>query len=151
MSQMQAPHGSVAACADALRPFLCTQTEGGLDAAWVYVAGELDLASVPQLVQTLREAQMQARLVVLDLRELALIDGAGVQAVADASIRARKAGRRLIVLRGSVDIDRLFTLSGHAGVVEIGDLDSAEPALRPGQRLLVSSSLLTTGERRSAR
>ena len=147
MSQTQAPQGSVAACADALRPFVCTRTEGGLDAAWVHVAGELDMATAPQLAQTLREAQMQARLVVLDLRELAFMDGSGVQAVADASIRARKAGRRLILLRGRVDVDRLFTLSGYAGDVEIGDLDPAEPPFSPRQRLLVSSSLLRTGER----
>jgi anti-anti-sigma regulatory factor len=48
----------------------------------------LDLAAVPQLVRTLRQAQLKARLVVLDLRELQLMDSSGVHVIVNASIRA---------------------------------------------------------------
>ncbi len=105
------------------RVFECSWTDGGLDAAWVHVAGELDLATAPQLVRTLREPQLQARLVVLDLRELAFIDSCGVRAIADASTEARRGGRRLVLLRGPANVDRLFTLAGHSEDVEIGDVD----------------------------
>ena len=145
MSKTQAPHGSVAACADALRPFVCTRTEGGRDAAWVHLAGELDIATTPRLALTLHEALMQARLVVLDLRELAFMDASGLRAIVHASVRARQAGRRLILIRGPLNIDCLFSLTGYADQVEIGDLDPAEPPFSPRQRLLVPESLLAQG------
>jgi anti-sigma B factor antagonist len=104
----------------------------GLDAAWVHVAGELDVATTPRLERTLEQAQLQARLVVLDLRALAFVDSTGVHAIADASIRARQVARRLVVLRGPPNVDRIFTLSGSIDV-EIHDLDPVEP---PAQVLL---------------
>jgi hypothetical protein len=60
---------------------------------------------------------------------------------------ARQRGRRLVLLRGSPDVDRLFTLAGRSDAVEIGDLDlpPAEPPVHLLQRSLVSSSLLRTG------
>jgi anti-sigma B factor antagonist len=128
-------------------PFECSCSERGLDAAWVHVTGALDIATTPQLAQSLREAQLQARLVVLDLRELAFMDSAGVHAIVEASCRARKAGRRLLLLRGPASVDRLFPLTGTADEVEIGDLGPVESAFRPLQRALVSSSLLKTGDR----
>ncbi len=68
---------SVAENANALSPTLvCSWTGGGLDAAWVDVAGELDIATVPQLDRMLRESQVEARLVVLDLRELEFMTAA---------------------------------------------------------------------------
>jgi anti-anti-sigma factor len=72
---------------------------GGPDAAWVRVAGRLDLAAVPQLVRTLRQTQLKARMVVLDLRELQLMDSSGVHVIVNASIRARRLGGRLVLLR----------------------------------------------------
>jgi anti-anti-sigma factor len=74
-------------------------TGGGVEAAWVRVAGRLDLAAVPQLVRVLRQAQLKARLVVLDLRELVLMDRTGVHVIVNASIRARRLGGRLVLLR----------------------------------------------------
>jgi len=48
-----------------------------------------------------------AGLVVLDLRELERIDFFGVHAVANASARAREAGRRLVLVRSAEHIDRI--------------------------------------------
>ena len=92
---------SIAGRADFLPPsFACSWTDGGPDAAWVHVAGELDIATTPQLERTLREAQLQARLVVLDLRELAFIDSSGVHAIVNAGIRARQPAAGCSRLRG---------------------------------------------------
>ena len=91
------------------------------------VVGELDIATTPQLERTLREAQLEARLVVLDLRELLFIDSSGVHAIVNAGIRARQAARRLLVLRGPPNVDRVFTLAGRRDDVEIHDLDPVEP------------------------
>jgi anti-sigma B factor antagonist len=120
--------------ADALPPaFVCSWTIGGLDAAWLHLAGELDIATTPELQRTLHEPELQARLVALDLRELAFMDSSGVHAIVNASIRARQVGRRLVVLRGPPSVDRMFTLTGSSGDVEIVDVDPVEP---PFQALL---------------
>lgn len=103
--------------------FACSWTTGGLDAGWVQVTGELDIATTPQLDRTLLEPQLQTHLVVLDLRKLAFMDTCGVHAIVEASIRARNAGHRLVVVHASPDINRLFTLTGSSDDVEIGDLD----------------------------
>jgi anti-sigma B factor antagonist len=128
-------------------PFECTRTEGALEATWVHVAGALDVATTPRLARTLRESQSDARLVVLDLRELAFMDSAGVHAIVDASNRARQVGCRLLLLRGPEKVDRLFALTGNADQVEVGDLAPVESSFGPLQRALVSSSLLKTGGR----
>jgi anti-sigma B factor antagonist len=103
--------------------FSCSWIAGGLDATWVYAAGELDLATAPQLTRMLEEARSQARLVVLDLRELSLLGSSGVHAIVDASVRARQAGGRLVVLRGAPHVDRILTLSACSEHIEVGGLD----------------------------
>ncbi len=103
-------------------PFECSSTSGGLYAAWVRVAGELDIATTPQLERTLRGPEAQAQLVVLDLTEVASIDSSGVHAIVDASVRARRDGRRLIFLRGSSSVDRMLALTEVADEVQLGEL-----------------------------
>jgi anti-anti-sigma factor len=76
-----------------------SSTDRAADAAWVQLVGRLDLAAVPQLVRTLRQTQLKARLVVLDLRELRLMDPSCVHVIVNAGIRARRLGGRLVLLR----------------------------------------------------
>jgi anti-anti-sigma factor len=121
---------SIACRAAALRPFVCSSTGGGLDAAWVHVAGALDMATSPELERTLGESS--ALLVVLDMRDLGFMDCSGVHTIIDASVRAREDGRRLILLRGTPNVDRVFALTGTSDVVEIGDI---EPLLEPPGQL----------------
>jgi anti-sigma B factor antagonist len=132
--------GSTAPRADAPPPtFACSWADSGLDAAWVHVAGELDLATAPHLEQTLGQPQLQARLVVLDLRELAFIDSAGVHAMVNATTRARLQGRRLVLLRGPPNVDRVFTLAGSLDDVEIGDVRLLDAPVEPrGEAVLAS-------------
>jgi len=111
-------------------PFVCSWTDDGRDAAWVHVAGELDVSTAPELERTLRIPELRAQAVVLDLRELAFIDSSGVHAIVDASVCARKAGRRLVLLRGPPNVDRMFMLTGSSGELTIGDLDSCEPPVQ---------------------
>jgi anti-sigma B factor antagonist len=141
------PHtNQIFARAEAQPPaFACTATHGGLDAAWVHVAGELDIATAPELSRTLHESQQLAHLTVLDLRELAFMDCAGVHAIIDASLRARRDGRRLVLVRGRPDVYRMFTLTGSTDDVDIGDPDPVQPPPHAAQRSLVSQSLLRTG------
>jgi anti-anti-sigma factor len=121
-------------------PFTCSCTNGGLDAAWVHVGGELDIATTPQLERTLDESR--TRLVVLDLRQLAFIDSCRIHAIINAGTRARQAGRRLVLVRVPSSVDRLFTLIGISDQVEIGDVDPVAPPVHAFQRSLVARSLL---------
>jgi anti-sigma B factor antagonist len=142
------PHTDrILARADARPPpaFACTETHGGLDAAWVNVVGELDIATAPVLALTLHESQQLAHLTVLDLRELAFIDSAGVHTIVNASLRARKNGRRLVLVRGRPEIYRMFTLTGSTAQVDIADPDPVQPPVPALQRSLISQSLLKTG------
>jgi anti-sigma B factor antagonist len=130
---------SIACRAATLRPFVCSSTGGGLDAAWVHVAGALDITASPQLERALDEAS--ARLVVLDLRDLASIDGAGVHTILEAIAVARRDGRRLILLRGTPNVDRLFALTASDAEVEVADLDLLDPPEQP-LRLFADEALV---------
>lgn len=109
--------------------FSCTLSDGGADAAWVRVVGELDIATAPRLEQTLRGAEIWPR-VVLDLRQLAFMDSSGLDVIVQASIRARRAGRRLVLGPGPLQVDRVLTLTGAADVLEIVDLEPVEPPVQ---------------------
>jgi anti-anti-sigma factor len=131
---MPRPHvsgDSIAGRANALAPpFDCSWTDGGLNAAWVHLAGELDMDTTPELERTLREPLSQARLVVLDMRDLAFMDSSGVHAIVNAGARVRRLGHRLVILRGPPDVDRLFALTGNTRHVEDGDLAPVDPSVR---------------------
>jgi anti-anti-sigma factor len=111
-------------------PFVCSWTDGGPEACRVHVAGRLDGAAVWQLGRALGYPELRARLVVLDLRELSFIDRSGVHAVVSASKRGRRGGHRLVLLRGSPLVDRMFTLTGNSDQLEIGDLDPGVPSVQ---------------------
>jgi anti-sigma B factor antagonist len=135
MSQALGSEASPAAREKAAPGFVCTSRNAGVGAAWVRVAGELDLATAPRLEQTLRQAQGRVGLVVLDLRELAFTDCFGVHVIVEAAVRARRDYRQLIVVRAPASVDRVFTLTRASDVVEIVDLDSPEPAIQGLLRL----------------
>jgi anti-anti-sigma factor len=121
------PASTVRSTAAAFARFDCTLRDGGRDAAWVRVTGELDLATAAILAQALSQAEARAQRVVLDLRELTFMDSAGVHAILDATLRATAAGRRLVLVRGPSHVDRVFDLTRASDTLEIVDLDPIEP------------------------
>jgi anti-sigma B factor antagonist len=123
--------------ADALPPaFQCSWTDGAPDAAWVRLAGDLDIAAAPRLERLLREPPLQARVIVLDLRDLAFIDSSGVHAIVDAGVRSRRAGRRMLLLRGRPGVDRVFTLTESTDDVRNGDIHAVEPSVQALRQLI---------------
>ncbi|MHB8659360.1 MAG: STAS domain-containing protein [Solirubrobacteraceae bacterium] len=132
MPQTSVVSGSTASSAAAGFPrFDCTLRDGGLDAAWVRVTGELDLATAPILAQALSQAEERAQRVVLDLRELTFMDCSGVRVILDASHRATAAGPGLVLVRGPSHVDRVLDLTRASDSLEIVDLD---PVKSPVQR-----------------
>ncbi len=57
-------------------------------------------------------------LIVLDLTDLTFMDVLGLHAIIDATARAQRLGRRLVLLCGSPAVQRVFALTGTAGSVE---------------------------------
>jgi anti-sigma B factor antagonist len=124
-------HDSIAGRAHAVAPpFDCSWTDGGLNAAWVHLAGELDVETTPELERTLRDPDSQARLVVLDMRDLAFMDSSGVHAIVNAGARVRRLGHRLVILRGPPNVDRLFALTGNTHHIEDGDVPPVDPSVK---------------------
>jgi anti-sigma B factor antagonist len=107
--------------------FVCTLQAGDVGPAWVHVAGDLDISSASRLERALRHTDTPPRLVVLDLRELTFLDCSGVEVIVNAAIRARRARRRLVVLRGPAEVDRVLALAGATDALEIVDLDAVGP------------------------
>jgi anti-sigma B factor antagonist len=111
--------------------FQCTVTPGGTSAARVEVAGELDLLTAPQLASALREAQLNASLVVLDAREVTFIDSAGVHVILDASRDSDWGGARLVVATSAV-VDRFLGLAGVTEQVSTFDISQSVPGRAEG-------------------
>ena len=126
----QAPRSPASHDAAVPPGFGCTLRDGGRDVAWVRVTGELDIATAPILEQTLRRAEQRARRIVLDLRELEFMDSSGVHVIVDGALRATAAGRRLVLVRGSAQVDRVFDLTTASDDLEIVDLNPVQPPVK---------------------
>jgi anti-sigma B factor antagonist len=92
-------------------PFSCRRFADGT-AVRVAVTGELDIATVPRLDRALRRAQAAADSIVLDLRGLDFVDSSGAHLLLAADRRIRQAGGRLIIVRGSEEVEWFFALIG---------------------------------------
>jgi anti-sigma B factor antagonist len=101
-------------------------------ASHVAVTGELDIAAVPQLDRALRRAAADCALVVLDLRELEFIDSSGAHLLLAADRRIRRAGGRLVVVRGGADVEWFFALIGLDRELELVDWPSVAATAREG-------------------
>jgi anti-anti-sigma factor len=126
---LDVPDSSLSRTASLPPPSFGWWIDGDRDAAWVRVAGELNLATVAQLKRILRESISRAQLLVLDLRELWFLATPAAQAIVNASADARQLGRRLVLLRGCPDVDRALAGSENFDDLEIRDLDAGEPAV----------------------
>lgn len=87
----------------------------------VTVAGELDVATAPRLEDVLRLAEADSDAVVVDLRRVEFIDAAGARVLLTADRRRRRAGGRLLVLRGNAMVDWFFDLVGVGDLLEFVD------------------------------
>jgi anti-anti-sigma factor len=102
--------------------------------AHVGLSGELDIANYTHLDAALRLAWASSDVVVVDLRELEFIDSSGTRLLVDADRRIRRAGGRLIVVRGPWEVDWLFVLLGIDRMLELVDSPpiSLPATRRPG-------------------
>lgn len=94
----------------ATRGFLRVSCHSSNAEVRVALTGDLDIATVAQLDQVLRDAQADADVVVLDLRGLRFMGCSGVEVILAADDRAQAAGGRLVVVRAPSEVERLFAL-----------------------------------------
>jgi anti-anti-sigma factor len=107
----------------------------GTGAVSIRLRGALDLAYAYRFDDELRHAERDAsNCLVLDLRELDFVDSAGIARILAARRRARRVGRRLVLVRGSAAIQhfmQLAALTEHFEFVNAPDEAVAEPASEP--------------------
>jgi anti-anti-sigma factor len=98
----------------------------------IALRGELDLNHAYTFDEELRRVEgTQPHCIVLDLRELSFMDSCGVGRLVAARRRARRAGRRLVLVRGGRAVQHLLALTGVEETFEIvgevpGSLRAAE-------------------------
>ena len=86
------------------------------------VSGELDLASAPALETELETAAASgASVLVLDLRELQFMDSTGLSVIVKAHQRLAETERRLCLVRGPQQVQRLLDLTGVAERLTLAD------------------------------
>ena len=87
-----------------------TEERGGL--VHVALRGELDLSTVASLDEELARVESSTEgVVVLDLSKLTFLDSTGLRCVVTADERAREAGRRMVIVRGPLSVQRVFAIT----------------------------------------
>jgi anti-sigma B factor antagonist len=94
----------------------------------ISVSGELDLASSPALQEELdRVAASDSQMLIIDLRELDFMDSTGLSVLVRAHQRIEEQGRRLAMVKGPQQVQRLLSLTGVADRLTL--VDSPEDLL----------------------
>ena len=108
-------------------PFACRWRLQGWEAASVRVSGEVDMATAHRLADTLRGALAYARLLLVDLHELAFMDTAGLHVLLDASARARTQGGRCVLAGAPAQFGALIDVTGTRAHLDLLETPPREP------------------------
>jgi anti-sigma B factor antagonist len=87
----------------------------------IAVSGELDLASSPALQEELDRVAADSALLIIDLRELDFMDSTGLSVLVRAHQRAEEQGRRLAMVKGPQQVQRLLSLTGVSDRLRVAD------------------------------
>jgi anti-anti-sigma factor len=92
--------------------FELTVQHMGTGAVSIHLRGALDLAYAYRFDDEVRHAERDASsCLIIDLRGLDFVDSAGVSRILAARRRARRAGRRLVLVRGSDSVQRFLQVA----------------------------------------
>ena len=81
--------------------------------------GELDLATVPVAEQAINRVAENVKTLVLDLRKLSFLDSSGLRLI--LSTDEAVGSRRVVIVRGPAQVDRVFDLTGTGARLDIVD------------------------------
>ena len=97
--------------ADCDEEFSCVSYADGAGFTRVTLNGELDLATAPKLADALADIPDSTVVVILDLSELTFMDSAGLHVILTARNRLADVGRRLMLVPGGQQVQRVFELT----------------------------------------
>lgn len=94
------------------------------DAVRIVVGGEVDLTTGGRLERRVltAEERLPATLII-DLTAVEFLDSTGLQIVLDADVRAREAGRRLVVVAGDGEAARVLALAAVADRLSVAVIE----------------------------
>jgi anti-sigma B factor antagonist len=114
--------GQVAGGEVAIPEDLTVQVEQDGQRAVLVLTGELDLASGETFSDRLQAVEAgRPELITLDLSGLRFLDSSGLALVVRAHTRARNEGRRLVIIPGPPQVQRVFDITGLNTVLELED------------------------------
>lgn len=88
-------------------------TERGNGTSTVRLSGELDIATAPRLISTVRELTADGfRRIELDCGDVAFIDSAGIRALIVSKNEASQRGTRLALVATSTAMSRVLDMTG---------------------------------------
>jgi anti-sigma B factor antagonist len=88
----------------------------------IVLKGELDLSTVGKVEEELGRAEARRPpLIAVDLASLKFLDSTGLRLFVLADRRAREDERRLVIVRGTETVDRVFTITKLSDRLEIVD------------------------------
>ena len=90
----------------------------------IVVRGEVDMTTGDRLEREILAAEERRPAnLTLDLTGVEFLDSTGLQIVLDADVRAREAGRRLLVLAGDGEAARVFALTEVADRLTVASIE----------------------------
>lgn len=93
---------------------------------FLILRGELDVSTAPKVETAVRQLEEQGSpLIVIDLRGLRFLDSSGLRLILEADGRARGEGRRLLVVPGPPEVQRVFRVTLTDSRLEFVDDPSA--------------------------
>ena len=96
---------------DAVTPIQLTVQRPDEDTLHVTVHGALDLVRAYEFDDAMRRIEREApKRLLLDLRPLDFLDTTGLSRLLAVRRRCRRAGRRLVLVRGPLAVQRIFAL-----------------------------------------
>ena len=91
-------------------------------AGLVAVEGELDIATLPEVEQTVtRMRSEELERLVIDLREVAFLDSTSIELLLRLHGELTAAGAELVIVRAPRDVDRIFDLLELGRVLNLVD------------------------------
>lgn len=114
---------SLERCNEGTSPeILAIDTSRDRDAYIIELAGELDLSGVTRVTEVFANAlETDARVIVLDLRDLEFLDSTGVHAILKAERLASDRNMSFVIIRGPRQVQRIFEVSGIADKLAFSD------------------------------
>ena len=102
-------------------PRLKTSVDGDDSVVRFSLEGELDLATVGVAEEALKRADDATKTLVLDLRKLRFLDSTGLRLILSTAESSDTAAKRVYVVRGPAQVDRVFELTGAAERLNLVD------------------------------